>query len=83
MAMRRAAYMTADPGKSAKLARLVEIVAECAANDRKVVIFSYFRRVLDVVAAALPEHRLRPADGHDNAAGIRPDPPCRAVGSRP
>ncbi|MEU5183887.1 DEAD/DEAH box helicase [Streptomyces longwoodensis] len=53
MAMRRAAY--ADPAKSAKLERLRELVAEAAANGLKVVVFSYFRDVLEAVREALAE----------------------------
>lgn len=53
MAMRRAAWLTADPGDSTKLERLREVVAEAAANGQRTVVFSYFRDVLDVVAAAL------------------------------
>jgi superfamily II DNA or RNA helicase len=51
MAMRRAAY--AGPETSAKLQRLRELVAEAAANGLKVVVFSYFRDVLDTVRTAL------------------------------
>lgn len=51
MAMRRAAY--AVPEQSAKLGRLVELVEEAEANGLKVVVFSYFRDVLAVVADAL------------------------------
>lgn len=51
MAMRRAAY--ADPEKSAKLQRLRELVAEAGENGLKVVVFSYFRDVLEKVAEAL------------------------------
>lgn len=51
MAMRRAAY--ADPAHSAKLRRLREVVREAAENGLKVVVFSYFRSVLDVVGAEL------------------------------
>jgi superfamily II DNA or RNA helicase len=53
MAMRRAAF---DPGTvkgSAKLRRLVEIVSEAADGGRKVIVFSYFRDVLETVAEAL------------------------------
>ncbi len=53
MAMRRAAF---DPGTvkgSQKLRRLVEIVGEAADGGRKVIVFSYFRDVLDTVAEAL------------------------------
>jgi SNF2 family DNA or RNA helicase len=53
MAMRRAAYAPARPTDSAKLGRLAEIVEEAAANGRKVVVFSYFREVLDTIATVL------------------------------
>lgn len=55
MAMRRAAYLTDDPADSAKLARLVEIVAEAGAGGHRTVVFSYFRPVLDRVVAALAD----------------------------
>ncbi|TYK48037.1 DEAD/DEAH box helicase [Actinomadura decatromicini] len=55
MAMRRAAY--AVPKRSAKLSRLVELVDEAAANDLKVVVFSYFRDVLETVRQAVPQAR--------------------------
>ncbi|MFG2572552.1 DEAD/DEAH box helicase [Streptomyces sp. NPDC048481] len=51
MAMRRAAYMC--PGKSAKLARLLEIVREAGESGQKTVVFSQFRAVLGVVEDAL------------------------------
>lgn len=53
MAMRRAAYAPGRPDDSAKLRRLVEIVEEAAANNRKIVVFSYFRDVLEAVALML------------------------------
>ncbi|WP_372344847.1 DEAD/DEAH box helicase [Streptomyces sp. KL116D] len=51
MAMRRAAY--AHPEGSAKLRRLRDLVREAAENGLKVVVFSYFRDVLDAVHGAL------------------------------
>lgn len=59
MAMRRAAFAAAladgaPPEVSAKLDRLVEILEEAGENGRKVVVFSYFLDVLDVVARAVP-----------------------------
>ena len=57
MAMRRAAF---DPGTvegSPKLRRLVEIVSEAADGGRKVVVFSYFRDVLETVSAVLGSGR--------------------------
>ncbi len=53
MAMRRAAFMTPNAGDSPKLFRLLEIVAEAVRNNRKVIVFSYFRDVLDRVSQAL------------------------------
>jgi SNF2 family DNA or RNA helicase len=53
MAMRRAAFVPGTTAGSAKLDRLVEIVDEALANGRKVVVFSYFLDVLDIVCGAL------------------------------
>lgn len=63
MAMRRAAF---DPGTvkgSPKLRRLVEIVSEAADGGRKVVVFSYFRDVLETVTQVL-------GSGRDGVAGV-------------
>jgi superfamily II DNA or RNA helicase len=63
MAMRRAAF---DPGTvkgSPKLRRLVEIVSEAADGGRKVVVFSYFRDVLETVTQVL-------GSGGDGAPGV-------------
>lgn len=63
MAMRRAAFAPGDVAGSAKLRRLTEIVEEAAANDRKAVVFSYFRDVLDVVARTLDGRAIGPLTG--------------------
>lgn len=63
MAMRRAAYMPASPAHSAKLRRLMEIVREAAANGRKVVVFSYFRDVLEIITSALGPAAVGPLTG--------------------
>ena len=62
MAMRRAAF---DPGTvkgSPKLRRLVEIVDQAADGGRKVIVFSYFRDVLEAVIEVL--------QGRDGVPGI-------------
>jgi superfamily II DNA or RNA helicase len=51
MAMRRAAYCSG--ADSAKVQRLLEIVEESASNGWKVVVFSYFREVLERLQQAL------------------------------
>ena len=63
MAMRRAAF---DPGTvkgSQKLRRLTEIVSEAADGGRKVIVFSYFRDVLETVTEVLA--------GRDGVPGMR------------
>jgi superfamily II DNA or RNA helicase len=62
MAMRRAAF---DPGTvkgSPKLRRLVEIVGEAADGGRKVIVFSYFRDVLETVIEVM--------SGRDGVTGV-------------
>ncbi|WP_194895857.1 DEAD/DEAH box helicase [Catenulispora pinisilvae] len=63
MAMRRAAYASGDPASSAKLRRLVEIADEAGANGRKVVVFSYFRDVLELVCRTLGDRAIGPLTG--------------------
>jgi SNF2 family DNA or RNA helicase len=60
MAMRRAAFD--QPSHSTKLARLKEIVEEAADNGHKIIVFSFFRDVLDTVVHALP-HAYGPLTG--------------------
>ncbi|GAA1587052.1 DEAD/DEAH box helicase [Actinomadura kijaniata] len=66
MAMRRAAY--ADPQRSAKLRRVVELVQEAAENELKIVVFSYFRDVLAAVHQALGREVHGPVTGDVPAA---------------
>ncbi|MDQ1036380.1 superfamily II DNA or RNA helicase [Streptomyces sp. V3I8] len=66
MAMRRAAYVHAE--KSAKLQRVRELIAEAAANEVKVVVFSYFRDVLATVRGVLGEAVVGPVAGGVPAA---------------
>lgn len=64
--MRQAAMLAAHG--SAKLERLVEIVEEAEANGRKVLVFSQFLKVLDVVAHALRGRVVGPLTGSVPAA---------------
>ncbi|MEV6524464.1 SNF2-related protein [Longispora sp. NPDC051575] len=61
MAMRRAGY--ADAHGSTKLRRLRELVTEAAETQLKVVVFSYFRDVLDTVGQALGAGVFGPITG--------------------
>lgn len=53
MAMRRAAFATPDPMDSTKLVRLLDIVDDAAENGRRVVVYSFFRDVLERVHEGL------------------------------
>ncbi len=61
MEMRQAAMLQGS--RSAKVQRLQEIVREAEANERRVIVFSYFRDVLDLVAQSLPEPVFGPLTG--------------------
>ncbi len=60
--MRRAAFAEA-PEPTAKLVRLREIVDEAVENKRKVVVFSYFRDVIERVLAELGDLAVGPITG--------------------
>lgn len=59
--MRQAAMLQGR--RSAKLDRLAQIVTEAGENGRKVLVFSYFRAVLDQVMAVLPGAVFGPLTG--------------------
>ena len=63
MAMRRAAFMTKRPHDSPKLNRLLELVDEAIANDRKVVVFSFFLDVINKTCDALGSLAFGPLTG--------------------
>ncbi|KXF57180.1 hypothetical protein AXA44_30825 [Rhodococcus sp. SC4] len=68
MAMRQAAYRPGTRTGSAKLDRLVEIVEEAEENQAKVLVFSYFRAVLDIIHAAVPGTVFGPLTGATSTA---------------
>ena len=68
MAMRRAAFACPDPKQSAKLERLLEIADEAGDNGHKVIVFSYFRAVVDTVQRALGSRAFGPLNGSVPAA---------------
>ena len=62
MKMRRAAFAV-DASPSAKLQRLLDIVQEATEDGRKVVVFSFFRTVLDTIMRSLGGNALGPITG--------------------
>ncbi|MER6062973.1 DEAD/DEAH box helicase [Streptomyces sp. NPDC001792] len=66
MAMRQAALRAG--AKSEKMQRLINIVEEAEENQRKVLVFSFFRDVLDEVASILPGKVFGPLTGSVPAA---------------
>lgn len=75
MDMRRADFATADPAGSSKLGRLLEILDDAAENGEKVVVFSYFRDVVDLVCRTVADHRT----GTGRHPGTASDRPSAAV----
>ena len=64
MGMRMAGFEPIRPGVVPdKLERLLEITKEAFENGKKVVIFSYFRSVLNLVTEALGENAIGPITG--------------------
>ena len=64
MAMRKAGMLPSLAGRpSSKMSRLLEIASEAFANGEKVLVFSYFRDVLDEVARCLGPQALGPITG--------------------
>lgn len=68
MAIRQAAYLAGTTASSAKLDRLVEIVTEAQANDTKVIVFSYFLKVLEAIQKSLPGVVFGPLTGSPTSA---------------
>ncbi|CRZ16269.1 SNF2-related protein [Mycolicibacterium neworleansense] len=61
-AIRQAAWPSGAPTPAAKLDRLVELTNEAHINGARVVVFSHFPAVLDVVRKALPGNIFGPVD---------------------
>jgi SNF2 family DNA or RNA helicase len=63
MAMRRAAFAAAPDMLPSKLERLIELVDESIESGQKVIVYSYFRSVIEQVMAALGERAIGPITG--------------------
>jgi SNF2 family DNA or RNA helicase len=63
MAMRRAAFNGAPGLQPSKLERLLELVDESFESGQKVIVFSYFRTVIEQVMGALGERAIGPITG--------------------
>lgn len=64
MAMRRAAMLPMLSGQIPnKMERLLELVDEAFENNQKVIIFSFFREVLDYIHQSLGERAIGPITG--------------------
>lgn len=63
MAMRRAAFNPMNDQVPGKLERLIELVDEAFESGQKVIVFSYFRTVIDQVMKALEDKAIGPITG--------------------
>ena len=63
MAMRRAAFSAQPDMMPSKLERLLELVDESFESGQKVIVFSYFRSIIEQVTQALGERAIGPITG--------------------
>jgi SNF2 family DNA or RNA helicase len=63
MAMRRAAFAAQPDMLPSKLERLLELVDESIESGQKIIVFSYFRSVIEQVMHALGERAIGPITG--------------------
>ncbi|PKM59095.1 MAG: helicase SNF2 [Firmicutes bacterium HGW-Firmicutes-4] len=63
MLMRRVAWTGDGVSECPKLKRLLEICAEAKGNGRKILIFSFFRDVIETLSQALIDSSLEPITG--------------------
>lgn len=63
MAMRRAAFYAQPDMQPSKLERLLELVDESFESGQKVIVFSYFRTIIEQVMEALGERAIGPITG--------------------
>jgi len=63
MAMRRAAFSAQPDMQPSKLERLLELVDESIESGQKVIVFSYFRSIIEQVMQALGERAIGPITG--------------------
>jgi SNF2 family DNA or RNA helicase len=63
MAMRRAAFSAQPNMVPSKLERLLELVEESFESGQKVIVFSYFRSIIEQVMQALGERAIGPITG--------------------
>ncbi|WP_152655623.1 SNF2-related protein [Oceanobacillus sp. CFH 90083] len=63
MAMRRAGWQGGTPDKSPKLEKLLEICANAKKNGHKVLVFSYFKDVIETISKNLKGRRHRTITG--------------------
>ena len=68
MAMRRAAFSGMPGIQPSKLERLVELVDESIESGQKVIVFSYFRSVIEQVVLVLGDKAIGPITGSVSSA---------------
>ncbi|MGV0815945.1 DEAD/DEAH box helicase [Mycolicibacterium boenickei] len=61
-AIRQAAWPSGSPAPGAKLDRLIELTNEAHINGARVVVFSHFPAVLDIIRKVLPGNMFGPVD---------------------
>ena len=67
MGMRQATFVGLEGQLPSKLIRLLELVEEAFDSNQKVIIFSYFRKTIDLVTKHLGESAIGPITGSTSA----------------
>lgn len=63
MGMRQATFVAEEGKLPSKLVRLLELVEEAFDSNQKVIVFSYFRKTIDLVTRHLGENAIGPITG--------------------
>ena len=67
MAMRQVSWDIADPNRSSKAQRLIQLCAMAEEEGRKVIVFSFFRNTIQAVREVLGSRALEPITGSVSA----------------
>jgi len=63
MLLRRIAWLSGNPSNTSKMLRLKDLHQEAINEDRKIIVFSFFREVIDVIYKEFSENAFTPITG--------------------
>lgn len=63
MLLRRVAWLSGEPGDTPKMQRLKDLQKEAINENRKLIVFSFFKEVIEVIKNEFKEYALTPLTG--------------------